>query len=447
MKTFESLCMSLPEDILKAKYFGDFNRAQELIDKHLNDEKTVSCIKDRLEFEKIVLKELPLEYPYSITEGLEIIQKEIPDFTLEELNEWVRNEKVDWIYVDGKEHLSHRFFDTMKKVYPDIAKRANIEDHDEHFSLLEENMKEMKQKGSSAYHFKVRTSIQISDDAFIPNKKVHVHLPVPSECMNIQNVKILDHTSSELTYVSNANSRTIYFEEVMQENHPFFVEYEYDCIAKYTALTTGTVSSYNEYTDEKYPAIVFTPLLKTLASELKGNEKDPLKIARNFYDYCTKNVTYSFMRKYIALPFIGDYVGASLKGDCGVQALLFITLCRIVGIPAHFQSGLYTKVNEASCHDWAMFYVEPYGWLFADPSFGGSAYRASKLELHDFYFGNLDPFRMVANNDVCNEFDPPKKYMRDDPYDNQSGEIEYDDYELTSRQTANTKEIIECHKI
>ncbi len=447
MKTFESLCMSLPEDILKAKYFGDFNRAQELIDKHLNDEKTVSCIKDRLEFEKIVLKELPLEYPYSIAEGLEIIRKEISDFTLDELNEWVRNEKIDWIYVDGKEHLSHRFFDTMKKVYPDIAKRANIEDHDEHFSLLEENMKEMKLKGSSAYHFKVRTSIQINDDAFIPNKNVHVHLPVPSECINIQNVKILNHTSSELTYVSNANSRTIYFEEVMQENHPFFVEYEYDCIAKYTALTTGTVSSYNEYTDEKYPAIVFTPLLKTLASELKGNEKDPLKIARSFYDYCTKNVTYSFMRKYIALPFIGDYVGASLKGDCGVQALLFITLCRIAGIPAHFQSGLYTKVNEASCHDWAMFYVEPYGWLFADPSFGGSAYRASKLELHDFYFGNLDPFRMVANNDVCNKFDPPKKYMRDDPYDNQSGEIEYDDYELTSRQTTNTKEIIECYKI
>lgn len=445
-KITDTLCSSLPEDIIKAKYYGDFKRALKLVDMHLNSDKTLDCIKERLELEKIVLQELPLEYTISIPEGLKLIQKEIKDFTFEEFNEWIDTDKVDWIYVDGKVHLSNRFFETMKKVYPEIALRAGIERKDQ-FKLREENMKEMKENGSSAYHFKVRASIKINDDAFVPNKKVHVHLPVPTECMNIKNIQILDHTNSPVTFISSANSRTIYFEEVMQENHPFFVEYEYDCVAKYTPLTTGVESTYKEYTDEKYPAIVFSPLMQAIAKELKGNETDPLKIARKFYDYCTEKVTYSFMRKYITLPFIDDYVGASLKGDCGVQALLFITLCRVAGIPAHFQSGLYVTPDEIGCHDWAMFYVEPYGWLFADPSFGGSAFRANKKELQDFYFGNLDPFRMVANNDVCNEYDPPKKYVRDDPYDNQSGEIEYDDYGLNSRATTNTKEILECYKL
>ena len=93
-----------------------------------------------------------------------------------------------------------------------------------------------------------------------------------------------------------------------------------------------------------------------------------------------------------------------------------------------------------------MFYVEPYGWLFADPSFGGSAFRANRKELHDFYFGNLDPFRMVANNDVCNEFEPAKKYLRSDPYDNQIGEIEYDDYGLTEKDFSYKQVILENHQ-
>ena len=63
-------------------------------------------------------------------------------------------------------------------------------------------------------------------------------------------------------------------------------------------------------------------------------------------------------------------------GRCGIQALLFVTLCRAVDIPARWQSGLYTTPVNVGCHDWAQFYVEPYGWLFADCSFGGSAWRA-----------------------------------------------------------------------
>ena len=441
-----SLAITLPEDVLKAKYYGDFDRALKIIDYRLSSDKTPTCLKERLELEKIILKELPLDYTLTIEEGLKLVQQEIPSFKQEELEKWILEDKADWIYVNGEIHLADRFFETMKKVYPDVALRANVKDTDEKFVLLESNMKEMKEKGSSTYHYKVRASIKIKDSAFIPNKKVHVHLPVPSPCLNIQNINILDYTKSEVVYISESNSRTIYFEEVMQENHPFFVEYEYDCIAKYNSLSEGKESSYKEYTDEKYPAIVFTPLIKTLAKELKGNETDPLKIARKYYDYCTTKVTYSFMRKYLDLPIIPDYVGASLKGDCGVQALLFITLCRVSKIPAHFQSGLYTTPYEIGNHDWAMFYVEPYGWLFADPSFGGSAFRANKYELHDFYFGNLDPFRMVANNEVCNELDPPKKYIRNDPYDNQSGEIEYDDYGLMNHDTENEKIILETYK-
>ena len=132
------------------------------------------------------------------------------------------------------------------------------------------------------------------------------------------------------------------------------------------------------------------------------------------------------MREYFTLPdSIPDYYAAGLRGDCGVQALLFITLCRCAGIPARWQSGLFVTPYAQGCHDWAQFYVAPYGWLFADCSFGGSAWRAGNAERHAFYFGNLDPFRMAANSALQAAFDPPKTQLRIDPFDNQRGEAEY----------------------
>jgi len=77
---------------------------------------------------------------------------------------------------------------------------------------------------------------------------------------------------------------------------------------------------------------------------------------------------YSFVRKYSTIINIPEYAALNFKGDCGIQALLFITLCRCVKIPAKWQSGLAVTPYHVGCHDWAQFYVEPYGWLFADPS-------------------------------------------------------------------------------
>ncbi len=105
------------------------------------------------------------------------------------------------------------------------------------------------------------------------------------------------------------------------------------------------------------------------------------------------------MREYFTILQIPEYAVLNQKGDCGVQALLFITRCRCAGIPARWQSGLFVTPYSQGCHDWAQFYIAPYGWLFADPSFGGSGYRSGNLEKQEHYFGNLDPWRMVANSE------------------------------------------------
>ena len=91
--------------------------------------------------------------------------------------------------------------------------------------------------------------------------------------------------------------------------------------------------------------------------------------------------------------------------------------------------------------------MEPYGWIFADPSYGTGAVRTGKEERRQFYFGNLDAYRFVANSAFQTNFTIPKAQWRADPYDNQLGEIEsatrgfdFDDY-------VRSKEILLCEEI
>jgi hypothetical protein len=120
-----------------------------------------------------------------------------------------------------------------------------------------------------------------------------------------------------------------------------------------------------------------------------------------------------------------------LRGDCGMQAILFITMCRIANIPAKWQSGWYINPYYASPHDWAQAYIEPYGWIPVDPSFGDLE-KNKNIFQRDFYFGNMDGFRMSANEDFQVDFDPSKRYLRSDPIDNQHGEVENDQENIYS---------------
>ena len=84
-----------------------------------------------------------------------------------------------------------------------------------------------------------------------------------------------------------------------------------------------------------------------------------------------------------------------------------------------WQSGLDAKPSDVGEHDWALFYVPSVGWVYADLSYGGSSYLRGAMKRWDFYFGNLDPYRIPINDGFQQEFVPAKKHWRIDPYDNQ----------------------------
>ena len=195
-------------------------------------------------------------------------------------------------------------------------------------------------------------------------------------------------------------------------------------------------------TSEEAPHIVFTPYLRALARQLTDGITDPAEKAKRIYDYVTLNVRYHYQPAYFVQECLPDQCARNRRGDCGIMALTFITLCRLVGIPAQWQSGLSVSLTGVGCHDWAMFYIAPKGWMYADCSFGASMARQGDEKMRRHYFGSLDTGRMVANRAFEAPFDPPMTGFRSDPYDNQSGECEVDGVGLYGDALDTRKELV-----
>ena len=453
MLNLEALIYDLPEDVLKRKLAGDFQGEIQLIDALL--EKDISAsLKERLRVERRMAELLPQQFCIPRDKALEMLREKVPDFKDEELDALELDRAVEYIYVLGEKRYLRSFRNTLLKANPAFAARAGaVTDSDR--SRLDDAIAEMKEKGSLVYSIRLKGELKIEDDAFVRGAQTRVHLPLPQRCAQQSEIEV--KAAASFVDAEDAPQRTAYFERMSEENKPFCVEYAYRNAVRYVNPLSGEWSGGHAYPNslppteddlsEQYPHIAFTPYLRALARELAGDEKNPVRIAWRFYDYITTHIRYSFMRSYFLIERHAEFCALNGKGDCGIQAILFITLCRIAGIPARWQSGLYVEPDSAGSHDWAQFYVEPYGWLFCDPSFGGSAYRAGAEERRRFYFGNLDPFRMVANSRYQTDFNPPKHCDRWDPYDNQTGEVELNGKGLLSRDFDTVYETLELRKI
>ena len=461
--TFRYLHVGLPEDILRRKLYGDFEGAIRLINRRLENEATPEALRSCLLAQREMMLRMPEDYPYTREEALAVLREHIPDFTEEEFDERVDAGKIGWIYRNGEMYFFNRFFQTMCKAEPAFAVRAGVRlsgvesagKGSEGEERLSRCARLMREKGFLSNRIRIRASLRIKDEVFEPGMSVRAHLPIPAACEQQSEIVIEKiFPESGKAAPENALQRTVCWEEVMEENHEFYVEYSYIHTARFHDVAKlqkeGRALSCVQpdfFTQEEAPHILFTPYIRELTEALTEGVTDPLEKARRFYDFITLNMKYTFMPAYFCLENIAENCARNFTGDCGVFALLFLTLCRCAGIPACWQSGLTAEPDFCGAHDWVRFYVEPYGWLYADPSYGTAAVRADNEERRRFYFGNLDPYRMVANSAFQAPFTIEKDHWRADPYDNQLGEMETAERGLRYEEFERSKETLLCEEI
>jgi hypothetical protein len=453
----------LPEDLEKLKFYGDFEAAQKYITLWL-EKKIPNALRRRLEAEARIIDLLSHnEYPHTVEAAQQLMAENIRDYQAQELIAIKDAGRADWIYINGQVRFQRRFFENLTRPGTDYAARLinppeNNGAADDAGALLNDNIRQMKTRGERSAEIRLRATLKVKKEFEEPGKTVLVHLPIPDEGPQISGFRLERSSPADPVIAPpGVPQRTAAFKTILKAGEVFSVEYSFVNRLRYVDLGAPEKASADSaaprgslrstpfqphFLGEHLPHIRFTPYLRLLLEEILAGETAPLQRARRIYDFITTEVMYSYVREYAAIENISRYAAVNLKGDCGVQAILFITLCRMAGIPAAWQSGLYVTPNHAGCHDWAEFYVEPWGWLFADPSFGGSARHKGDTERWDYYFGNLDIFRMPANSAILADFSPPKKHFRADPVDNQVGELEYEDRGLPAYALETTQEVI-----
>ncbi|MCK9160518.1 MAG: transglutaminase-like domain-containing protein, partial [Bacteroidaceae bacterium] len=186
-----------------------------------------------------------------------------------------------------------------------------------------------------------------------------------------------------------------------------------------------TTVMYKKYTAERNTHIHFSPRLRALADKLTAGESNPLLKARRIFRWISERFPWASAREYSTIKNIPEYVLDHHHGDCGQVSLLFITLCRICGIPAHFQSGFMMHPNDVGMHDWAEVFFQGVGWVPVDQSFGIPEYGKSAEE-SGFFLGGIDSWRLIVNNDYSMPLTPKKKYPRSETVDFQRGEVEWE---------------------
>lgn len=424
-----SLSLPLPEDILKRKWAGDVEGAIRAIDLHLANDPP-AMLRDRLTVERERLRRLPTQYPWNRAEALEKLRALAPEVTDEQLCRMEDAGLVDFIYLKGEKRYFVRFHRSLCKLVPELTRGEGKPNGRSPY--LDPMIAEMKRKGFLRRRLTLDVSLSLAANAFTPGEYL-AHLPYPAVCAQQSDVRLLEGDPDGIA-PADAPARTAWWRRKLDAWQDFRLRYSYVSCVRYADPLHAPAPEHPLYPDvpapspedlsETLPYLRFTPYLRALAAELAGNETDNARKAWKFYEFVTTKVKYSFMRDYFQIDDLGEYCAVNLKGDCGLQALLFIELCRIAGIPARWQSGMSVSPDYVGSHDWAQFYLEGWGWLLCDPSFGGSAWRGGAGERHAFYFGNLDPMRMVANCRFQASLTPEKSALRVDPYDNQSGELE-----------------------
>ena len=128
-----------------------------------------------------------------------------------------------------------------------------------------------------------------------------------------------------------------------------------------------------------------------------GRIKDPLAMGKAIYDWVVENSEFDITGRGIGEGQIAALLdgGKPFTGRSADIALLFVALCRSVGIPARpvfglrmgtsrlFGSlGILGELNEAQ-HCRAEFYIPGYGWIGVDPADVRKAIREENLSSHD----------------------------------------------------------------
>ena len=381
---------------------------------------------------------ITLDFPYNESEAEELIMENFPNVSQDRRASWLEEGYLQTLMSDGEKLYFEGFVSNIRYLNLDLmheyAKAQNkssfldyCKDKDVVFRDYNNSYRESDQRYTYPINYSGKGMLNISRAQLPETGILKLWIPVPIETESQVDVAVISVTPEE--YLMNSPSieddiGIAYLEvplDELEEDLNISVQFTFTSFERHFTFDYTQVGDYDTESDlhkqytKSFKNINFTPQIREKAQDIVGDEENPYLAAKKIYEYVVRNVTYNLM-PHISLSTRSipesSYAHENLRGDCGTQSMYFCALCRAVGIPARACGGQLVVPELEADHFWAEFYLPDYGWVPVDVTVAEGAdmnYDATNEEREfwkEFYFGNLDAYRFVIQNDVDLPLDP-----------------------------------------
>jgi transglutaminase-like putative cysteine protease len=421
---------------------GHFKQAQARIAQALAQPELSESQRRDLQIQNERMRRIRLDFTLDRAQAQAKLRAQIPDLREEEFDDWDRRGLLESMTIDGDKRYFQRAPSNLFRLDADALKRRRADAKPlsqgpmERFNAHHAQVRDAALASGYGAPRRVRItqSLTVAADAVPAGKTLRAWLPYPRELPHQQEaIRFIASTPANHRIApASAMQRTVYFEQDAKAGQAtkFEVSYELTVFGQYRRIDPDKVvaapanSETRPYLGERPPHIVYTDDLRKFSREVVGDETNPYRIARKLYA-AVDRIPWAGAREYSTITNISDYALHAGHADCGQQTLLLMTLLRLNGIPARWQSGwVYGDDGYTNMHDWAWMYLAPYGWMPVDVTSG--RLDSPDPQLADFYFSGLDAYRVAYNDDYGRDFVPAKRFDRSETVDSQRGEVEWE---------------------
>ncbi|MEJ7747016.1 MAG: transglutaminase-like domain-containing protein [Luteimonas sp.] len=427
--------------VIRAVDDGDFADAEKRIASALADARTDAVERDAFEFQRKRMSRIHLDFTLSRDEAKARVRQQVPDLRDEEFAAWDAAGLLEHYVIDGETRYFSRAPSNLFRISPQAAARraapkpfvdGPMERLHAHHAEVRAQAIASGRTGVAPRRIRVMQSLVVNADVVPAGETLRAWIPYPRALPGQQdNIALI--RSVPATHVVAPEStlqRTVYLEQAAEAGKPttFSIEYDMTVFGQYRAIDADKVVAavatpeLAPHLGERQPHIVFTDDIRKFSRDAVGDETNPYRIAQKLFA-AVDRIPWAGAREYSTITNISDYALHAGHADCGQQTLLLMTLLRLNGIPARWQSGMvYSDGSFDNLHDWGWMYLAPYGWIPMDVNTGR---LSGDPALEWFYLGGLDAYRIAFNDDYGTDFVPAKQHARSDTVDSQRGEVEW----------------------
>ena len=438
---------------------GHFERAEAGIAAALASSSRLSPEEQRAyAYQRERMRRILLDFTLDEDAVRERVRKQIPDLTDAEFDRWNAAGLFEHMTIDGRTLYFGRSPSNLFRLSKEALARRDpslrplrdgpMESLNAHQRAIRDAARAEGRSSVLPLRLRMTQTLSVDADAVPAGQTVRAWIPYPQSLPGHQeDIRFVASVpAAHRIAPESAPQRTVYLEKSAQAGAPteFSVTYELTIFGQYHDIDPDRVVAADitpelaPFVAERPPHVVFTDAMREFSRRVVGNEANPYRIVQKLFA-AVDEIPWAGAREYSTISNISDYALHAGHADCGQQTLLLITLLRMNGIPARWQSGMvFSDGDYSNIHDWAQVYLAPYGWVPMDVTTGRLAAdkgTGDDPSMEWFYLGGLDNWRIAFNQDWDRPFQPPKRHFRSDNIDSQRGEAEWDGGNLYFNQT------------